>query len=249
MGCGWVVCLAGGVDKSIHPLYIEIVEPLTERTIMVKFELRNASLAVPVVGSRDTTASLHLNVADYGNFGVNPHWNLTCLLGRKILGLNLCVPLGTLQFIGDISVSNEENLVFRAQEARWSGDEDFFSRGVSPYGDFRSEIVAVAEGTYMLPEDYQDKEGRILPSFLPMETRPWPSFGSWALYPNWPCHYKVSWETYRRRQQAVERRHSFKNLAVHAAKILDKPANDRSTEEHNALQCWHELIRTTAQMG
>jgi hypothetical protein len=24
--------LAGGVDKSIHPLYIEIVEPLTERT-------------------------------------------------------------------------------------------------------------------------------------------------------------------------------------------------------------------------
>ena len=216
---------------------------------MVKFELRNASLAVPVVGSRDTTASLHLNVADYGNFGVNPHWNLTCLLGRKILGLNLCVPLGTLQFIGDISVSNEENLVFRAQEARWSGDEDFFSRGVSPYGDFRSEIVAVAEGTYMLPEDYQDKEGRILPSFLPMETRPWPSFGSWALYPNWPCHYKVSWETYRRRQQAVERRHSFKNLAVHAAKILDKPANDRSTEEHNALQCWHELIRTTAQMG
>ena len=223
---------------------------------MVKFELRNASIAVPLIGSRDTTASLHLNVADYGNFGVNPHWNLTCILGRKILGLNLCVPEGTLQFVGDISVSNEENLVvFRAQEARWSGDEDFFSRGVSPYGDFYSEIVAVVEGTYMLPEDYQDKEGKILPSFLPMETKPWPSFGSWALYPNWPCHYKVSWETYRRRQQAIERCHSFKNLAVQVAfknlaiqvaKILDKPANDRSTEEHYALHRWHELIRSLA---
>jgi hypothetical protein len=213
----------------------------------MKFELRNASIAVPLIGSRDTTASLHLNVADYGNFGVNPHWNLTCILGRKILGLNLCVPEGTLQFVGDISVSNEENLVvFRAQEARWSGNEAFFSRGVSPYGDFHSEIVAVVEGTYMLPEDYQDKEGRILPSFLPMETRPWPSFGSWALYPNWPCHYKVSWETYRHRQKAIERCHSFKNLAVQASKILDKPVNDRSTEEHNALHRWHELIRSLA---
>jgi hypothetical protein len=207
---------------------------------MVKFELKNASVTVPVVGDGGyaNKSSLELDVLSVGKIKIADPWDLSFLKGKEIQndGLILRIPSGTLRFLGSISVSLEteedgfKNLVFRAQEARWSGKQDGYFGGMSAYGNFRAQIEWVVEGTYMLPEDYTGRSFKNLAT-LPLE--------------EWPCFHQVDWETYKRRQWAVEAvdRQQALSLAASAAKMLAIPASDRTSQIDESLSWWWDYIR------
>jgi hypothetical protein len=210
---------------------------------MVKLEVKNVSLVVPVVGDGGyaNKSSLELDVLSVGKIKIGDPWDLSFLKGKEIQndGLILRIPSGTLRFLGSISVSLEteedgfENLVFRAQEARWSGKQDGYFGGMSAYGNFRAQIEWVVEGTYMLPEDYRAWNHRDRP-VTPMQ------FST-----DWPYQYRVDWETYRRRQRAVEAvdRQQALSLAASAAKMLAIPASDRTSQIDESLSWWWDYIR------
>lgn len=208
---------------------------------MVKLNLKNATLTVPVVGDGGyaNQSTLLLDVVGIGKINVGDPWDLTFIDGKVIQGLELSIPSGALKFLGNISVSLEaeedgfQNLVFRTQEARWDGKQNGFFGGMSAYGQFRAEIESVVEGTYMLPEDYRAWNHRDRP-VIPMQ------FST-----DWPYQYRVDWEIYRRRQRAVEASNLEQALTVAAgaARLLAKPAKDRTEPEANALIQWHDYIR------
>lgn len=210
---------------------------------MVKLNLKNVSLVVPVIGDGGyaNKSTLLLDVVGIGQINVGDPWDLTFLKGKEIQndGITLNIPSGTLRFLGSVSVSLEteedgfENLIFRAQEARWAGKQNGFFGGMSAYGNFRAEIEEVVEGTYMLPEDFT---GRSFKNVVALVTLP---------LEEWPCFYRVDWETYRRRQRAVEASNLEQALAVAAgaARLLAKPAKDRTEPEAVALSQWHDYIR------
>ena len=210
---------------------------------MVKFELKNASVTVPVVGDGGyaNKSSLELDVLSVGKVNVGDPWDLSFLKGKEIQhqGLTLSIPSGMLKFLGNISVSLEaeedgfESFVFRAQEARWSGKQDGYFGGMSAYGNFRAQIEWVVEGTYMLPEDFTGRSFKNLATLVTLHLE------------EWPCFYRVDWETYKRRQWAVEAvdRQQALSLAASAAKMLAIPASDRTSQIDESLSWWWDYIR------
>jgi hypothetical protein len=85
----------------------------------------------------------------------------------------------------------------------------------------------------MLPEDYRAWNHRDRP-VTPMQ------FST-----DWPYQYRVDWETYRRRQRAVEAvdRQQALSLAASAAKMLAIPASDRTSQIDESLSWWWDYIR------
>jgi hypothetical protein len=85
----------------------------------------------------------------------------------------------------------------------------------------------------MLPEDFTGRSFKNLATLVTLHLE------------EWPCFYRVDWETYKRRQWAVEAvdRQQALSLAASAAKMLAIPASDRTSQIDESLSWWWDYIR------
>lgn len=204
----------------------------------MKAKLKSTKIEVAIQGDGgyQNQSSLTLVVEGLGVIALPDPWDLTPLLGRKILGFTLGIPAGVLTTSGPVHVfpSECENLItLKAEKADWDGKQGGLFGGLSGYGSFDyGEICSVVQGTYMLPEDVVRIFG--LPQRVPLD-----------FSVDYISHC-VTWAKYSTRHfrtlNAVGYTAAHEDAAI-AAGILRTPKAERSPDDDEFLEQFHEGLR------
>lgn len=206
--------------------------------------VKNAIVTVPIVGNGGyaNNSGLSIRVEGVGLVDLPDPWDLSALKGSTITEWNLGIPSGVLEAKYGISAEWSEDkyeegiVILHAEEAVWGGKQAGFFGGMSGYGSFSGDIVAVTEGTYLLPEDVPGMRRTSIPL----------DFSIREDGPPRPSHHRVDWPVYCRRHQRHKDALGYNAAhqdAAEAARILQIPMGDRSPEESAYIDGWWKQIR------